>query len=269
VLAGLWSLRTQRIAYVLTGTSFLEGGARLVIGKHFGSLGSWEEVLLLREGVDVPFFDSLSVGALPVREPADLVGNVHIDSAEDALRYARLWTWAPVVTDPHGPRWIEIVPVSAVTADLLFGRTWDIDYDALERRIGELAPTRPLTADLLGYWLSQRNEPERQYLERYRDVGEGPERPCGVVTDEEWRRLGLEAAKAEAGSDGYVVTRWMNMQQTPEHRMEAPEEESKRVVLVEELITPDGQLTRTVVEERKLPPEAGFTLARHRIPMIL
>jgi len=151
-----------QIAEILSGTDFLRPGTVLAIGYEGvpgRPLSAFERMFVIIQG-----------RPLRIRTYDDLVGKVRIDSEVAALRYTRLFTSPATVRALVKPRWLEVIPASAVDEHFVFGRA--------------------------------------EYRNRLRNVkGQGHYRAFGVLPDPEWSQCGLPRPTVSTTKAGFVVTR--------------------------------------------------------------
>jgi len=155
--------RELLFAHPLVGVDFLLPGEQLGIGCQGLAclpLSSCERLILKTHGT-----------LIRVDGPDQLVGHVQIRSTEMALRYARLFTSPATVYILPQPWWLEVVPVTAVDRQFVFGiTTW---VDSL-RRVSASGS-------------------------EYRDYG--------ILTGTQWRQSNLQRPEVKRIRDGFVVTR--------------------------------------------------------------
>lgn len=106
-------------------------------------------------------------GFVVVDSPRKLRGLVSIESAEAALRYARLFTSPATVKCLRQPWWCEVMPRSSATDELLFGR--------------EFSP-----------WVPEETARSGSF---------------GILSDADWRGSGLDAASVRDTGEEFVITR--------------------------------------------------------------
>jgi hypothetical protein len=192
----------------LSGVDFLLRGESLEIGA-LGSAGfprsAFERLFLASDG-----------RLVRVRGPKDLIGHVRILSAEQALRYVRLFTspatvraLAPAIETSSGKRWLEVVPVSVVNSDFVYGQS-DLAKD-----------------------LKRVDQPSR-------------DRAFGVLTEAEWRKSGLAPPSVRTIEGRFVVTRFLFTVD------EYGDFETSTVHRVAETVLADGRYHRQILDTRKL-----------------
>jgi len=197
-----------RIHEPLSGVPFLLPGKRLGIG--WGTLG---DPISAFEG----FYLEDKRGLTRVRGPGDLVGQVRINTADNALRYVRLFT-SPATVKTFGlPVWLEVVPASEVDTDFVYGRTSRL-YVA-----GYVADLRRL---------ANMKDHVREYA---------------VVSDREWRSFGLGLPSVTKIGAVFTVTRGL---------VRITEESPWGTGIVQqvaETVSSDGRISRRVLSKRKVP----------------
>jgi len=151
------------IVHPLVGVDFILPGEQLGIGyEGLASLPiSSSERLILKT------HDRF----IKVHGPEQLVGHVDIRSMDMALRYARLFTSPATVYKLSLPWWLEVVPITAVDRQFVFGRTGWVDG---LRRGGASGS-------------------------EYREYG--------ILTEMQWRQSKLQHPEVKRIRDGFVVTR--------------------------------------------------------------
>jgi hypothetical protein len=148
---------------ILRETGFLLSGRELrvvKIGSGGGLPFSAFERVELRVGEHLTF----------VHGPADLVGHVRVASPQDALQYVRVFTSPATARAMRSAMWVEVVPMSAVDPQFVFGR--DEYVDKLLQH--SAAPTG---------------------------------REFGVLTDDQWREAGLVGPTVVRADGGFIVVR--------------------------------------------------------------
>jgi len=160
-----------RVTGRLSDVDFLLRGESLEIGTKGGGgfpLSAFERLFLASDG-----------RLVRVRGPKDLVGRVRIQSPQQALQYVRLFTspatvraLAPAIETTSGKRWLEVVPVTAINSDFVYGQS---DLAKGLKRVD----------------------------------GRSRNRAFGVLTEAEWRKSGLAPPSVRGIEGGFVVTRFL------------------------------------------------------------
>ncbi len=155
-------------------------------------------------------------GLTQVRGSPDPAGYVHIDTEVEPLIHVRLFTSPATVRAFDLPVGLEVVPMSEVDEDFVFGRKSDLWAGAYVHDLRRVARMKGYT------------------------------HPFGVLRDDEWRASGLQPSSVERSEDGFVVTR------SPAEIAERSAWGTGIVQRVAENVSSDGHASRRVLSKQKV-----------------